>query len=223
MIHAKLIVGGTYSKRQGIIAEIIKNNLGIDPLRPHPDLVTVEGANSIGIEQVRELKNKLSLKPYSALNKVAVISQAEKMTLPAQNALLKTLEEPADKTLLVLGAPKSDSLLTTIISRCQIIPLAQEGDFPLNESKIAQYRQITQKILEARVGERLKEASNLAIDKNQAIEFIQIQLLIFRELMLQKPTTNTINNIRHAQNTLRLLQANVNPTLAIGNLFLCLS
>lgn len=77
--------------------------------------------NAIGIEQVRELSEFLKLKVPSgkAINRVCVVLSAQKMTHEAQNALLKNLEEPNDKTLIILCTSNLTSLLPTITSRCQ--------------------------------------------------------------------------------------------------------
>lgn len=92
----------------------------------HPDLCWVapeSGAGRIKIEQVRDLQRQLSLTPNLALRRVAVLEGFEQATPSAANALLKTLEEPPEHALLVLLAPDTDSLLPTVVSRCQVISL----------------------------------------------------------------------------------------------------
>jgi DNA polymerase-3 subunit delta' len=73
----------------------------------------------ISIEQVRELQHGLGYCSLSAHPKIGIINDAEGLTLQAQNALLKTLEEPAGSSLLVLVAVNATSLTSTILSRCQ--------------------------------------------------------------------------------------------------------
>lgn len=92
----------------------------------HPDLLQVapeEGKKDIGIDQIRELTEFLSRSGFSGLARVAMIPQAERLTLAAANAVLKTLEEPADRTFLLLAAVSPGRLLPTIRSRCQILSL----------------------------------------------------------------------------------------------------
>ncbi len=92
----------------------------------HPDqliLAPEEDKKDIGIGQVRELTEFMSRSGFSGLARVAVIPQAEKLTLAAANALLKTLEEPPERACLLLAAVSPGSLLPTIRSRCQILPL----------------------------------------------------------------------------------------------------
>src|SRR5205807_9450761 len=72
----------------------------------------------------QSLQQFLSLKPFVAPARVAVLANAERMTEAAQNCLLKTLEEPPPNTVLVLTTAYPDHLLPTCLSRCQLLPLA---------------------------------------------------------------------------------------------------
>lgn len=86
----------------------------------HPDFILLESdKQEIGIEQIRTLIQKLSFKPYSADYKIAVVNRAHLMTKEAQNCFLKFLEEPNDKTLLILITDYPFMLLSTILSRVQ--------------------------------------------------------------------------------------------------------
>jgi DNA polymerase-3 subunit delta' len=90
----------------------------------HPDVILFDSvAESITIEQVRELQHALALKPVESRYKIAIFSQFERATLPAANALLKTLEEPPRHVILILTAQQATNLLPTIVSRCQVINL----------------------------------------------------------------------------------------------------
>ncbi|HTV53256.1 MAG TPA: DNA polymerase III subunit delta' [Steroidobacteraceae bacterium] len=90
--------------------------------RRHPDLLWVqpaEDSQQIRIEQVRELSSELALTSHQGGYKVAVLSPADALNRFAANALLKTLEEPAARTLLVLVAAEPSRLPATLLSRCQ--------------------------------------------------------------------------------------------------------
>ena len=90
----------------------------------HPDLsllVPEEGHKDILIDQVRELQHSLALSPYSAKFRIALLLDFQRATNQAMNALLKTLEEPQDKVILLLTANNLESLLPTIVSRCEVI------------------------------------------------------------------------------------------------------
>jgi DNA polymerase III subunit delta' len=82
----------------------------------HPDLYYLSSAGA-GIEEVREIVRQLSMKPYQSRYRVAVITHAENMTVPALNSFLKTLEEPSDNTVIILTTENKGILLDTIVSR----------------------------------------------------------------------------------------------------------
>jgi DNA polymerase III subunit delta' len=88
----------------------------------HPDLVRVhpiEESKQLRIEQVRELAQELSLTSHQGGYKVGIVSPADSMNRFAANALLKTLEEPSGRALLILVATQPSRLPATIMSRCQ--------------------------------------------------------------------------------------------------------
>lgn len=92
----------------------------------NPDLIIVrpeatdkKGMSKIKIEQIRDLAHKLSLMAASGKYKVAIIDEADCLNKAAQNALLKTLEEPNEKIVLILVSQDNKKLLSTLKSRCQ--------------------------------------------------------------------------------------------------------
>jgi len=88
----------------------------------HPDIILVGPSGSfIKIRQIRDLCYTLAMKPYEARLRVVIIPDAQTMTASASNALLKVLEEPPDRTILILTAVQTSDLLPTIVSRCQYI------------------------------------------------------------------------------------------------------
>ena len=89
--------------------------------RNQPDIiyVTHEKPNSIGIEDIREqLIADVDIKPYTGPYKIYIVDEAEKMTVQAQNALLKTIEEPPAYAVIILLVNNAAALLPTIASRC---------------------------------------------------------------------------------------------------------
>ncbi len=86
----------------------------------HPDHAVVSAAGrSIGVDEVRELIRRVSIKPFEGGRHTVIIGDAEKMTQQAQNALLKTLETPPGGTVFFLLTTTPSQLLTTIVSRCR--------------------------------------------------------------------------------------------------------
>ena len=98
----------------------------------HADVHWLEqrkGKRDITIEQVRELQRQLVLHRFTGIKKIAIIDPLTLVNLHAQNALLKTLEEPPDHSLLILIAESTGGVLPTVLSRClrlQFFPLAVE-------------------------------------------------------------------------------------------------
>ncbi len=103
----------------------------------HPDViwVTHEKPNTIGVEDIRtQLNQDIEIKPYYGPKKIYIISECEKMTVQAQNALLKTLEEPPSYGLIFLLTTNAEALLSTILSRCVVLRMR-----PVEDSKIEEY------------------------------------------------------------------------------------
>ena len=108
-----------------------------------PDLSIVEPENTGGIikvAQVRELQHTLSLTPYEAKYRVALLLNFQLANANAQNALLKTLEEAPEKVILLLTADAADSLLPTISSRCEILRLRPVSVETLEEVLISRWQ-----------------------------------------------------------------------------------
>jgi DNA polymerase-3 subunit delta' len=88
----------------------------------HPDVIRMEPSGQyIRIAQIRELLSTLAMKPYEARLRVVIISDAHTLNPEAGNALLKILEEPPERTVLILTASGTADLLPTVVSRCQQI------------------------------------------------------------------------------------------------------
>ncbi len=90
----------------------------------HADVTVVESdGGTLKIDQIRGLQQMLALRPYEARYRVVILRRFHEARPTAQDALLKTLEEPSPNTVLILTANAADSLLPTIISRCQPLHL----------------------------------------------------------------------------------------------------
>jgi DNA polymerase III subunit delta' len=97
----------------------------------HPDVQTVAvapGKKEIGVERMRELKRFVQMQPVFGRAKMAIVDDAHMLTVAAQNALLKTLEEPPARSFLVLVSNAADALLPTVRSRCQLVRFAPLPD-----------------------------------------------------------------------------------------------
>jgi DNA polymerase III subunit delta' len=102
----------------------------------HPDLhvLAPEGAGQqIRVAQIQGLASDLALLPLEGRFRVAIIESAQRMNIDAQNALLKTLEEPPARVVLILAADDSAGLLPTVISRCARARLGPVAGDPIAE------------------------------------------------------------------------------------------
>lgn len=141
------IFGGEHGSGKKLLASLFAMTLqceagGIEPCmqctscrkalsKNHPDIINIthEKPNSIGIEEIRkQLIDDVAIRPYESRYKIYIVNDAQKMTLQAQNALLKTIEEPPAYAVILLLADNPDSLLPTISSRCVTLNLKPVGD-----------------------------------------------------------------------------------------------
>jgi DNA polymerase III delta prime subunit len=227
MIASILITGGNSDERLEKAFELTEKFLGRKTTN-NPDFLFIEEKDSIKIEQIREIKKELSLKPAFSLAKVVLLSEAEKITLPAQHSLLKILEEPPGNAVIILVTQNKRMLLPTIISRCQTIRLKQ----PLlekEESDLEEQTKFLKKILVSSPGQRLMLAENFQ-GREEAINFCQKQLVFLREILRAQIFLNEeesflkkgqiLRLLKSFQKGLNFLKANVNPKLLVENLLL---
>ncbi len=103
----------------------------------HPDIIYVshEKPASIGIDDVRlQINGSIQVKPYSSEYKVYIVDEAEKMTTEAQNAILKTIEEPPTYAIIILLVTNIGKILPTILSRCVLLQIK-----PVQDEKIKKH------------------------------------------------------------------------------------
>lgn len=101
----------------------------------NPDFLYIEPeGNSVKIEQIRYIQRKIQEKPIISNKKVYIINDADKMTIEAQNCLLKTLEEPPEYSTIILIGSNENMFLSTIKSRCMIIHFSK-----IEDEKIRKY------------------------------------------------------------------------------------
>lgn len=109
--------------------------------RNHPDIIRIthEKPDSIGVDDVRtQLVNDVDIKPYESRFKIYIIEDAEKLTPQAQNAILKTIEEPPAYAVIMLLADNPEKLLPTITSRAMTLNLKPVGNQLVKEYLVDQ-------------------------------------------------------------------------------------
>ena len=136
----------------------IRDNADMIFLEPNPD------EKQITVEAIRDLEKNLSLYPFRSKYKVALISQAEKMNKAASNVLLKTLEEPAKTTVMILITSNSKNILETIKSRCQRIKF-----LPVKKKTLEDF--LSDKVADRSEAERILEFA--AYRPGRAVELLE--------------------------------------------------
>src|SRR6202022_2166727 len=143
LAHAFCLIGeegiGKTAVARALAEELLLGEGQPSRLEVHPDFWSDDRPEAISLDEIRlppekgapahdqSLQQFLSLKPFVAPARVALLANAERMTEAAQNCLLKTLEEPPPNTVLVLTTAYPDHLLATCLSRCQLIALSPVG------------------------------------------------------------------------------------------------
>ncbi|MBN2830843.1 MAG: DNA polymerase III subunit delta' [Candidatus Omnitrophica bacterium] len=164
-------------KNQHPDVHIIPQEAGedINPVRNHSATINGYGvSNGIKIEEVRQLQKEINLKAYEGRFKVFIIDNAHKLTPEASNCLLKVLEEPPKRSLIILITDKPGILFKTILSRCKVIKFKAQDREGLKEALKENYgldpgfSHFLAYFCEGRIGEalRLKELGILKTKNN---------------------------------------------------------
>lgn len=196
-----LITGGNLEKRLGQVN-----------LTPNPDLLVIDPEKSVGISNVRSLEKFLQRKPYQLPVKTAIITQADRLTLPAQQALLKTLEEPPAHSQIILLCPNENQLLPTIVSRCLVKRLA-EVDSTKNE--LISQEKIFNQLCRAETGQRFALVASYGANSATAQQFVSDQLHYLHHRLKTHPETANVKLIKALNQALAALKFNVNPKLTL--------
>lgn len=221
-----IIVATDKSKRESYIQTFItKQKIDVFDITTLSIETSVkQNTQSIGIEDIKQMQKKVFLKPIKSEQKAIIIDEAELLTIEAQNALLKILEEPPAHTFIILSTTTKETLLPTILSRCQIMQLAEETN-KISDKEKTELQTFIQELPKWGIGERLKKAEQLAKDKEKAITWVAKLILVLREKMLQNKNTLSYATLIHNFQTLytTLKTTNVNPRFAIENTLLSLA
>lgn len=177
--HALLFYGQEKLGKKDTALEFAK--FLIKDIEKSPDFILVD-SEEIKISEIKNLIQKLCFKPYSADFKIAVINNAHLMNKEAQNCFLKFLEEPRDKTFLILVTAYPNLLLSTILSRVQKIRF-----YPPKNFKIEDNKELISDILKLKDSDlafRFQYAKDIAPENLK--ETLDTWLRYFRGLLLPK-------------------------------------
>ena len=230
--ESNLIVGGKKEDRMRYASEMAKDLLGdkveLEKLTGIDFFVVekYEDKSGIVIEQIRELQNKLSKKPYVAKKKVTVLFEVGSASLQTQNCLLKTLEEPPGNTILILTAQDTESVIPTIKSRCRVITL-KNSEVQYGAQNQEKWKTIFEEIISAGKGERLSwtnKNKEIFEDREEIIGMLDYFIERFRQHLLinldEPPLVQAIEELLYFKKSISTVSVNVR--IAVENLFLSL-
>lgn len=210
-MHSLIIVSKDNKGAEKTAIDILKGKK-ISPF----DISLISEEKTIGIPQIRNLQEKIYLKPSQGEEKGIIINAETGITTEGQNALLKVLEEPPQNTYIIIVVGNKDLLLPTVLSRCKIIENSREEIKDLNL-----YKNFLDNIRDKGVGERLKLAQDLSKDKREAIEYLENLIMAARQEMVKQKASYLI--VKKLQKSYLIIKnTNANLRLALENLFLSL-
>ena len=143
----------------------------------HPDYFVInEDGQTIKIDQIRELTSRIIERPIISNKKVYILNDADKMTIEAQNCLLKTLEEPPEFAVIILITSNENAILNTIKSRCMIIKFKNITNDKLEKYAIEKlgYPQITDNLLKSFNG----SIGKAIVQRDNQEKYLQIESII---------------------------------------------
>jgi len=200
------------------------------------------------IDAMREIIRRVSLSPMVSKFKVAIIDDAQRLNSEAQNALLKTLEEPRSDTVIILIVPNEEVLLPTIVSRAQvvrfgplsgdeirqIVPEASDEQIAASGGSAGQVkdwvelpiwwvdykarREFWRKVSTADIEAKFAWSDKLK-ERDEAVEFIKIGMMVWREML---PNAKAAQGLARMQMAVEQIRDNVNLKGALDTLLLAL-
>ncbi len=206
-MHAFLIVGGN---KESIQKELVSRTSSWKISAW--DTIRLPEEGTVGIEMIRDFQRELVLMQRNSPAKVGLLTDIERLTPEAQNALLKTLEEPPPHTYIIGTTSVPEALLPTILSRMSVVRLtdaAQKSD-----------TSILLKVLEESPGKRLSTLEPFVATRDEAKKFVTSLLGAAREELLKHPTPQLTNLIRNLLTAQTQLAVNVNQRLVVDNAIL---
>lgn len=176
------------------------------------DLHVYDASEEGGIDLVREAQTKLTMLPVNSEYTMLVIQNAHDLTVPAQNALLKVLEEPPSHSLIVLTSSNQELLVPTVVSRCLVVHLAA------TPKEQPAYYELVHTLKTLTLAERFKHAETLEPEEwARSVEYV------LRYALIHEPTETQRYITQLALQTLQVLAHSgtyVNKKLLNENLVL---
>lgn len=217
--HAYLFVGQDSAGKKLFTEDIcisltgrgFNNNPNLKFIRPDAK----KDKHRIDIESIRDLKLFMSLKPYSSEYKLAVIEDAEMISDAAVNAMLKILEEPPKRSVLILISSKSGMLPRTILSRCETVLFSPVPEVHTDEmdKALADLR----KTAKQNMAERIQYAKRI-YEKGNYVELVSMWLRSLHFQLVNKPKSAPVLK-RLLRLSYIISQPQYNHRIALENFF----
>ncbi len=213
----------------------------------HPDIHTYASSKRISVKDMRELIEASALKPYEADYGVYIVENAHTATAEAQNCLLKTLEEPAGNSIFMLLAVNAGQLLPTVRSRCRLVRMTGFSDKMISSQLEALYPKDKRCVQAAalsggNIGRAISLMENDGLWETAALadklcaqadsltaaqaagllrgakDKIDELLPLLEERLIRAGDIKSLARLGYVEDTMRRLEANVNPALALDGL-----
>jgi len=213
--HALLFFGQENIGKKDFAVSFIKSIIGQDAKENvHPDFILLDSKEEIKIADIRNLIQKLSFKPYSAPCKFALVNNVHLMGKESQNCFLKFLEEPTDKTYLILTTAYPYLLLPTVISRVQKIRFYSKSNIKENEELVSNFIKMEKSDLTSRFNFAKSLAEKDAIESLDAwTKYLRKEMISFVDDQESKKLSFVIKEIEKTK--FLLSTTNVSPRLAL--------
>lgn len=192
--------------------DILSTYIPFTSITSNPDVHIIEEETSIGIDAIKHLIPILSRKPFREEYKVIVLLHAQTMTPEAQNALLKSIEEPPEHTQVILVATSIQPILPTILSRCTLIQ-DKTGNESFDNTLMS-----LEETLNLSYEDAINAAQVYGKDKPTTITWCQSLLSQAYTGLHQRPTKTYVEYIQEISEALSSLEKNVNTRLTLEHL-----
>jgi len=220
-MQSLIISKGTAGLREEKLSSIIEGNFearvfGLE-----------DGKVNISIDAVRALINFVNIKPSLASVKIAAVKDAHLLSLEAQNALLKILEEPPEYAQIILLCSHESSLLDTVVSRCKLIDLGSKVSIDVDSDEFAKAESDLKLLIGADLKARLDwlaekgsfgKGKKTLSDRKSVLELLDMWEVCLRDFMLadlSKEWADQIKNLDIVRTG--IAKHNANPVLSLEN------
>ncbi len=220
-----IITDGNEKDRRQKVHDLLKN-LAVSVF----DRLIIEEGIALGIEKIREIQHFLILKSYNSPNRAIIVPNFDKATHQAQNAFLKTLEEPPANTYIILTTTNVDLILPTIVSRSNVITLigSKEEENGVDFDVLPIIKNLSQQS----IGQKILTAETIAKGKKETEDFLSESITQLRQNLINHYIDSSPFNphdlsplyqmglIRKFIKATEFIKKNTNPRLTLEVLFL---